>query len=72
MSAGSDDETIKVWDIQSRQVLRTISAKGPVSDVISLPRLDNRVSNKSHMACKFVLHAVDKYHQNLGIEPAEH
>lgn len=34
--SGSLDETIKIWHISSRQCLRTITQKGPVTNILSL------------------------------------
>lgn len=36
--AGSVDSTIRLWDLETRQTLRTIHAKGPVTKILVLPK----------------------------------
>ncbi|XP_036808926.1 WD repeat-containing protein 18-like [Oncorhynchus mykiss] len=35
--SGSHDETIRLWDIQSNQSIRSINHKGPVTNALIIP-----------------------------------
>ncbi|XP_069503618.1 WD repeat-containing protein 18 [Ambystoma mexicanum] len=42
--SGSHDETVRLWDIQSKQCLRTVAHKGPVTNALIIPAPSNMFS----------------------------
>ncbi|XP_064187493.1 WD repeat-containing protein 18 [Anguilla rostrata] len=48
--SGSHDETVRLWDIQSRQSIRSISHKGPVTNAFIIPAPANMLLPDSHPA----------------------
>ncbi|XP_026106735.1 WD repeat-containing protein 18-like [Carassius auratus] len=48
MLSGSNDETVRMWDVQSKQCIWSINHKGPVTNAVIIPAPANMFLSDSH------------------------